>query len=300
MFYIRSGEKLQRTARWIESLPGGIKYLQSVLLDDKLGICASLEAQMQELVGTFFDEWKETVHDPSRRKHFQQFANTTETLETVELEVDRGQMRPVFWPKESVREDFAAMGRKWSSLKWEKIVEANAFKGDEDGPNGASVCVKRGDTQLAVFKIKGRYFATQQMCPHKRAFVLSDGLVGESTDGRKKLHVSCPLHKRNYNLSGADPGKCQNDAEVSIATFEVEERWDGWVWLRLPGVEELDGVLGTRKWMVRKGEGSGGVEGGFEELDRRFGKGVGRKARKVGSGGEVKVDVKVEGGSIDW
>jgi nitrite reductase (NAD(P)H) len=68
MFYIRTADKLQRTARWLESLPGGLKYLQDVILNDKLGICAELEKQMQELVGTYFCEWTEVVRDPERRK----------------------------------------------------------------------------------------------------------------------------------------------------------------------------------------------------------------------------------------
>ena len=38
IFYIRTADKLQRTARWIENLPGGIGYLREVILDDKLGI----------------------------------------------------------------------------------------------------------------------------------------------------------------------------------------------------------------------------------------------------------------------
>ena len=37
MFYIRTGDRLQRTARWLESLEGGMKYLRQVILDDKLG-----------------------------------------------------------------------------------------------------------------------------------------------------------------------------------------------------------------------------------------------------------------------
>lgn len=37
-FYIRMADRLQRTARWIENLPGGIKYLREVILDDRLGI----------------------------------------------------------------------------------------------------------------------------------------------------------------------------------------------------------------------------------------------------------------------
>merc|ERR1711939_813755 len=242
MFYIRTADKLQRTARWLENLPGGIKYLREVILEDKLGICASLEAQMEELVGTFFDEWAEAVKDPAKSKQFTQFDNTTETLENMELEQDRGQTRP-------------------------------------------------------VFRVRGKYLASQQMCPHKRAFVLSDGLIGDSND---KLWVSCPYHKRNFELNGEDAGRCQNDEEVSIAVFPVEGREDGWVYLKLPPIHELDGVLGTKKWMVKKGESG---EGPFEKLDRRIGKnGVGMKGRKPF---EAKRDMLAAGGpekngDIDW
>lgn len=54
IFYIRTADKLQRTARWIENLPGGIDYLREVVINDKLGICAELERQMEELVGSYF------------------------------------------------------------------------------------------------------------------------------------------------------------------------------------------------------------------------------------------------------
>ena len=299
MFYIRTADKLQRTARWLEALPGGLAYLKEVILDDKLGICAALEQQMQELVGSFFDEWREAVEVPALTKKFQQFANTEETLENMEVEMSRGQERPVFWAKESVTQDFK--NTKWTSLSWQPIIEASHFKGADLAPNGISATIKRGDTQLAIFRVKGKYLASQQMCPHKRAFVLSDGLIGDKDD---KLWVSCPNHKRNFELTGEQAGRCQNDEEVSIATFEVEEREDGMVYLKLPPVEELDGVLGTKKWMVKKGEAG---EDGFVKLDRRLGPdGVGRRGRKpqvvAGEDGEVKPVVKPLGGgtSIDW
>jgi nitrite reductase (NAD(P)H) len=31
------------------------------------------------------------------------------------------------------------------------------------------------------------------MCPHRRTFVLADGLLGDTADGTP--YVSCPLHK---------------------------------------------------------------------------------------------------------
>lgn len=47
------------------------------------------------------------------------------------------------------------------------------------------------DSQLAIFHVpKKGYFATQQMCPHKRAFVLDHGIIGDDVNGN--LHVSCP------------------------------------------------------------------------------------------------------------
>ncbi|RDL42051.1 putative nitrite reductase [Venustampulla echinocandica] len=294
MFYIRTADKLQRTARWLEALPGGIKYLREVVLEDKLGICASLEAQMEELVGTFFDEWAEAINDPSRSKKFQQFDNTTETMENMETEEDRGQMRPVYWPKESAKEDFK--NTKWTSLTWQPMIEASYFAGADDTPNGISANVKRSDTQLAIFRVKGKWLASQQMCPHKRAFVLSDGLIGDSKD---KLWVSCPYHKRNFELTGEQAGRCMNDEEVSIATFPVEEREDGMVYLKLPPVHELDGVLGTKKWMVKKGES--GV-GAFEKLDKKIGRnGMRVKGRKPFEATRLLETVGGPGeGNIDW
>ncbi|PYH79097.1 nitrite reductase NiiA [Aspergillus uvarum CBS 121591] len=257
IFYIRTADKLQRTARWIENLPGGIEYLREVVVDDKLGIGAEMEQQMQELVDGYFCEWTETIRDPKRRKHFQQFANTDETVETVEVIKERGQERPTYWSNEPAKADFK--GHQWSGLSWQPMIKADYFS---DGITSANL--KRGDTQLAVFKIKGKFYATQQMCPHKRAFVLSDGLIGDDDAG--KYWVSCPNHKRNFELNGEQAGRCSNDENMNIATFPVEERADGWVYLKLPPVDELDSLLGTEKWKVKKGE----APDPFQKHDRKY------------------------------
>jgi len=297
MFYIRTADKLQRTARWVEQLPGGIKYLREVVLQDKLGIAAELEKQMNELVGTFFCEWTEAINDPTRRSHFQQFGNTPDTLSVVEPVDERGQQRPAYWPKESVTEDFR--GTKWSGLTWQPIIEAKDFV---DTPTGSSKNVKRGDTQLAVFKIKGKWYASQQMCPHKRTFALSEGLLGDDQK-TGKLWVSCPFHKKNYTLNGDDAGKCGNDSEVNIAVFPVEEREDGWVYLKLPPIDELDARLGTTKWKVKSDE----TESPFRKLDDKL---KGMKGRKPfqdshfkEGAGEVKAAQQITAGGnggIDW
>ena len=283
IFYIRTADKLQRTARWIENLPGGVNYLREVIVDDKLGLCASMEQQMQKLVGSYFCEWTETVRNSSRRKVFQQFANTGETVETVELVKERSQQRPADWAREPATEDFR--GHQWSSVSWQPVLRADHFS---DNPPVSSANVKQGDTQLAVFRVKGKYYATQQMCPHKRAFVLSDGLIGDDDNG--KYWVSCPYHKRNFDLNGAQAGRCSNDDAMNIATFPVEER-DGWIHLKLPPVEELDAVLGTERWKVRKGEDSS-----LEKVDKAL-KLKGTRGKKVAEGETCSAG---PASGIDW
>ena len=150
----------------------------------------------------------------------------------------RGQRRPTFWPNDTVTEDFK--GTKWSSLSWQPLAKSEDQFNDSHA--GSSVAVKRGDTQLAIFKVKGKYYASQQMCPHKRAFMLSDGLIGDDSKA-DKLWISCPVHKRNFELKGETAGNCLTDDSLNIATFPVEAREDGLVYVKLPPVEELDGVL---------------------------------------------------------
>lgn len=241
---------------------------------------------MKELVASYFDEWAEAIKNPDMAAKFKQFQNTPDTIENVETEQDRGQSRPVYWPKESAAESFGTMGSKWSSTAWEPIIETTYFDGADELPNGISATIKRGDTQLALWRFRGKYYATQQMCPHKRAFVLSDGLIGHnptkgcSNDGTESNApaaapwISCPHHKRNFDMQD---GSCSNDSSLTIATFPVEPREDGLLYLKLPSVEELDAALGTTKWRVRKGESG---DSPFAELDRKI-QLVGKKARKV-------------------
>jgi nitrite reductase (NAD(P)H) len=251
MFYIRTGDRLQRTARWLESLEGGMKYLKQVILEDKLGICEDLERQMTELVGTWYDEWEVATKDPIKRAQFAQFKNTQERSEQIELIRERDQTRPANWPKQSTLVDFR--GHKWTSLEWEMVCKVDDL---QRSAAGGSCAIKRGDTQLAIFYVENKgYYATQQMCPHRRAFVLSDGIIGDDPSTLQPF-VSCPMHKRNFNLTAdkdSGGGKCLNDDSINIATFPIEER-AGEIWVRLPPEEELDSLLGTTRWRVRKDE----------------------------------------------
>jgi len=94
MFYIRTGERLQRTSTWLENLEGGIDYLREVVCEDSLGIGAELEADMQKLVDSYECEWKKAIEDPGIRKRFRHFVNSDEPDPNVVFVTERGQIRP--------------------------------------------------------------------------------------------------------------------------------------------------------------------------------------------------------------
>ena len=94
MFYVRTADRLQRTSVWLDNLEGGLDYLKEVVIDDRLGICAELEEQMNSIVGTYQCEWKTTIEDPEKLKRFRQFVNSDAADERVVFVQERGQPRP--------------------------------------------------------------------------------------------------------------------------------------------------------------------------------------------------------------
>jgi len=94
MFYVRTADRLQRTAPWLENLEGGLDYLKDVIINDSLGICADLEKQMQHIVDTYQCEWKTAVNDKDKLKRFRQFVNSDGEDEHVLFVEERGQVRP--------------------------------------------------------------------------------------------------------------------------------------------------------------------------------------------------------------
>nr|WP_311203002.1 nitrite reductase large subunit NirB [Streptomyces atratus] len=95
MFYIRTADRLERTAPWLERLEGGLDHLRAVVLDDALGICADLDELMARHVETYEDEWAATLADPERVRRFVSFANAPGTPDpTVRFVHERDRIRP--------------------------------------------------------------------------------------------------------------------------------------------------------------------------------------------------------------
>ena len=72
-------------------MEGGLAYLKSVIIDDKLAIGAELEADMARVIDTYECEWKKTLQSPERLKRFAHFINSDATDDSLAYEPDRGQ-----------------------------------------------------------------------------------------------------------------------------------------------------------------------------------------------------------------
>ncbi len=93
MFYIKTADRLQRTATWLENLEGGLAYLQDVVINDSLNIAEELESQLQTLREGYACDWKRVVDNPEYAKRFRSFVNVDSPAEQLFVE-ERGQLRP--------------------------------------------------------------------------------------------------------------------------------------------------------------------------------------------------------------
>jgi nitrite reductase (NADH) large subunit len=94
MFYIRTADRLQRTASWRDNLEGGLEYLRQVVCEDKLGIAAELEADMAHALARYECEWKKAIENPATLKRFRHFVNSDASDDNVVFVRERGQIRP--------------------------------------------------------------------------------------------------------------------------------------------------------------------------------------------------------------
>jgi nitrite reductase (NADH) large subunit len=97
MYYVRTAERLQRTARWQEELEGGLDHVYAVVVEDSLGIAEELEAAMALQIAGYEDEWAATLADPERLRRFRSFVNAPDTADPSLTRIEeRGQLRPAF------------------------------------------------------------------------------------------------------------------------------------------------------------------------------------------------------------
>jgi nitrite reductase (NADH) large subunit len=101
MFYVRTADRLQRTATWLNKLEGGLDYLRAVVVEDSLGIAAELEADMKRIVDTYECEWRAAVQDPVKLRRFRSFVNSDAPDPSVVFVPERQQRRPAAWEEKA-------------------------------------------------------------------------------------------------------------------------------------------------------------------------------------------------------
>ncbi|KWX69027.1 nitrite reductase large subunit NirB [Mycobacterium sp. NAZ190054] len=96
MFYIRTADRLQRTAPWLEAMEGGLDHLRDVVCNDSLGLAAEFEAAIERHVAGYACEWKGVLDDPDKLSRFVSFVNAPDVPDpTVEFTERSGRKVPV-------------------------------------------------------------------------------------------------------------------------------------------------------------------------------------------------------------
>ncbi|WP_353360104.1 nitrite reductase large subunit NirB [Mycobacterium sp.] len=99
MFYIRTADRLQRTAPWVEGLgqpdQAGLDHLRDVVCNDSLGLAAEFEEAIARHVEGYACEWKGVLEDPDKLSRFVSFVNAPDVADpTVEFAERSGRKVP--------------------------------------------------------------------------------------------------------------------------------------------------------------------------------------------------------------
>jgi nitrite reductase (NADH) small subunit len=97
-------------------------------------------------------------------------------------------------------------------FNWVKVAETKDFPDDGGG------CVKFNGKQIAIFNFRslGKWYATDNQCPHMKDMVIARGLIG---DGNGEPKVACPMHKKTFSL---ESGKCLSGDEYELKTYSIK------------------------------------------------------------------------------
>lgn len=87
-----------------------------------------------------------------------------------------------------------------------------------DFPENSGACIKYKTKQIAVYNFTrmSKWYACQNLCPHKMEMVLSLGMIGDR-EGIPK--VACPMHKKNFSL---EDGSNLTGDNLKIAVYPVK------------------------------------------------------------------------------
>lgn len=210
MFYVRTADRLQRTSVWMDNMEGGLDYLREVVIHDSLGIAATLEQEMQQVVDTWQCEWQTTLADPSLRALFTATVNSDQPDETLHYARVRGQRQP-----------HKASGIPLMHLPaepWSEICPLEAI------PPEAGIGARLGSVRIALFRMGDDCYALEDREPGSEASVLSRGILG---DVAGEPVVISPLYKQRVRLRD---GQSLDNPQHQLRCWPVKLE-DGQVWV---------------------------------------------------------------------
>jgi NAD(P)H-dependent nitrite reductase small subunit len=89
--------------------------------------------------------------------------------------------------------------------------------------DGAPLAVKLGDVPIALYRLEGKIYAIDDVCPHEFA-LLSQGFIEGGA-------IECPLHQACFEIA---TGRClSGPTAVDLRTYAVKVDGDG-VYVRVP------------------------------------------------------------------
>jgi len=68
-----------------------------------------------------------------------------------------------------------------------------------------------GSEEIAIFKVKGKFYALSNVCPHQHTSIIYDGFLDAG-------YVFCPAHGWQFNLETGN----QPDGRSGLSTYEVK------------------------------------------------------------------------------
>ena len=213
MYYIRSADRLQRTATWIQSIEGGLDHVKEVVIQDSLGLSGELESAVATHVDKYQDEWNLVLEDPVKLQYFSSFVNAPAQPDpSIEFITERAQPRPT-----PVNLLAKKPNREVSVDEWIPVCKQEDLQMQR--PHAAIV---HGYQLAIVMHSDGRIYAVENFDPFSGANVLSRGLIGSKED---RPVIISPMYRHSFDLTN---GKCIEDESISIGVHSVRVR-DGQV-----------------------------------------------------------------------
>ena len=214
MYYIRTADRLQRTAAWIESLDGGLDRVREVVVDDALGLGAELEAAMARHVDALL---RRVEGDPRRpgeagpvRVVRQRPRHPGPEHHLHRPSAARSRRPTRDRPVVARRDDPG--GRRRERTEWSRSAAVDADRG-RGRRRGAGRRRRRS-------RSSGHTTATSTRSRQPRPFLqgVGAGSRASSAPAADVPFVASPMHKQAFDLR---TGQCLDDAAVRVPTYDV-------------------------------------------------------------------------------